>query len=134
MSQLKNRAIPGVGFVFTDDGLSLAAMAARLHEHGYITDAEMTSDGGVAALRRKLYDGLNQNRHHYSSKRPPWAELTEAQKAEQHEDERLAREVNEYADARGVNRPEFMAMIIRNFRYNHFNLNWRANRRLSFFG
>ena len=57
MDQLKNSSIPGVGFVFTDNGLSIADMAAKLHKHGYITDAEMAEDGGVAALRRKLYDG-----------------------------------------------------------------------------
>ena len=112
MSQPKNQAIPSVGFVFTEDGLSVAEMAARLREHGYITDAEMADDGGVAALRRKLYDQQYQNRHHYSSKRPPWAELTKEQKAQQLEDERLTREVNDYADARGVNSPEFMSMII----------------------
>ena len=112
MSQLKNRAIPGVGFAFTDDGLSIADMAVKLHAHGYISDAEMAEDGGVTALRRKLYDGQDQNRHHYSSKRRPWTELTEDEKAQQLEDERLAREVNECADALGVNSPEFMSMII----------------------
>ena len=126
MSQPKNQAIPGVGFVFTDDGLSLAEMAARLHEHGYITDAEMAGDGGVAALRRKLYDQQYQNRHHYSSKRPPWAELTEEQKAQQLEDERLTREINEYAAARGVNSPEFMSMIIQASDFRKFGLDVTA--------
>ena len=112
MSQFKNRSIPGAGFIFTEDGLSIAEMAAKLNEHGYISDAEMAEDGGVAALRRKLYDGLDQNRHHYSSKRPPWEELTDEEKREQLENERLTREVNEYADATGVNSPEYMSMII----------------------
>lgn len=113
MNQLKNSSIPGVGFVSTDNGLSIAEMATKLHKHGYISDAEMATDGGVAALRRKLYDGQDQNRHHYSSKRRPWADLTdEEEKQQQLEDERLAREVNECADAWGVNSPEFMSMII----------------------
>jgi hypothetical protein len=55
-------------------------MAAKLHELGYISDAEMAQDGGVAGLRRKLYDELDQNRHHYSSMRRPWAELTDEEK------------------------------------------------------
>ena len=112
MNQLKNSSIPGVGFVFTDDGLSIADMAAKLNKQGYISDAEMAEDGGVPALRRKLYDGQDQNRHHYSSKRRPWAELTDEEKQQQLEDERLSREVNECADAWRVNSPEFMSMII----------------------
>jgi len=98
--------------LFTEDGMNFEDAAAKMHELGYISDAEMAEDGGIAALRRKLYDGLNQNRHHYSSKRRPWRELTVDELAQQLEDERLTREVNECADARGVNSPEFMSMII----------------------
>ena len=71
MNQLKNSSVPGVGFAFTDNGLSMAEMAVKLHKDGYLTDAEMAEDGGIAAIRRKLYDTIYQKRHHYSSKRPP---------------------------------------------------------------
>ena len=112
MGQFKNSSAPGAEFIFTENGLSLEEMAAKLHSLGYLSDADMAEAGGVSALRRKLYDGLNQNRHHYSSARRPWPELTEAEAQQQLEDERLTREVNECADALGVNDPEHMAMII----------------------
>jgi hypothetical protein len=64
---MKNVRIPGAESVFRKGGLSLKEMAAKLHKYGYITDEEMAEDGGVTALRRKLYDELFQNRHHYST-------------------------------------------------------------------
>lgn len=45
----QNVCAPGVGFLFTPNGLSLKDMAAKLHEDGYLTDEEMAEDGGRAA-------------------------------------------------------------------------------------
>ncbi len=109
---MKNACIPGAGFLFTTDGLSFKDMAVKLHEHGYLTDEEMAPDGGVAALRRKIYDELFQNRLHYSKLRKPLSELTEEEKAEQAREEKLFREMNAYADAMEVNDPKYMDMVI----------------------
>lgn len=111
-SEKKNMSIPGSGFVFTPDGLSIKDMAVKLHKAGYLTDEEMAADGGVAALRRKLYDELLQNRRHYSKFRKPLTELTEKEKEDQLQEEKLSREMNAYADALGVNDPKYMDMII----------------------
>ncbi len=108
---MKNVCIAGVGFVLRDDGLSLREMVAKLHEHGYLTAEEMAEDGGATALQRKMYDGLFQNRHHYSNHRKPYSELTEEEKEKQAREQKLAREMNAYADALGVNDPKYMDMI-----------------------
>ena len=122
MSDFKNVALPGKGFLFQEDGLSLAEMAAKLHSDGYLTDAEMAEDGGVSALRRKLYDSLEQNRMHYSSKRRPFKDLSDAEKQEQCLQEKLFREVNEYANAVGVNDPKSVGMIIEPSDLSKFNI------------
>ena len=67
----KNVPGPNTEGLFTPNGLSIKDMAAKLHEHGYITDEEMAEDGGVAALRRKLQDELSQKRRHFSKFRKP---------------------------------------------------------------
>ena len=108
----KNMCVPGSGFLFTPDGLSLEEMAAKLHEEGYLTDEEMREGGGVPALRRKLYDATSQNRHHYSKHRKPDADSTDAERRARARDAKLAREMNAYADALGVNDPKYMDMII----------------------
>ena len=41
---MKNVCIPGAGFVFRPDGLSLEDMAAKLHEHGYFTSVPTGHD------------------------------------------------------------------------------------------
>ena len=71
MKRFVNYLVPGVGFLFTPGGMSLAEAAAKLHEAGYLTDEEMANDCGVAALRRKLIDEIFQNRRHYSKFRKP---------------------------------------------------------------
>jgi len=105
-----NKCFVSDGFLFTPDGLSLEEMAVLLHEEGYLSDDEMAEGGGVPALRRKLYDELSENRHHYSAYADrPFDEETLREKAE---DDRLFREVNAYADYLGVNDPLFMDMIV----------------------
>lgn len=108
----KNVCVPSSGFLFTPNGLSLNDMAAKLHEGGYLTDEEMSDHGGVPALRRKLYDATSENIHHYSKHRKPDAELTQTEKRMQAREEKLAREMNAYADALGVNDPKYMDLII----------------------
>ena len=108
----QNICAPGVGFLFTQDGLSLRDMAVKLHEDGYLTDEEMAEDGGVPALRRKLYDTIHQNRHHYSTHRKLTADLTKEERKKRMREEKLERDMNTYADALGVNDPKYMDMII----------------------
>ena len=67
----KNVPAPDIEGLFTPNGLSIKDMAAKLHEHGYITDEEMAEDGGVEALRRKIQDELSGKRLHYSKFRKP---------------------------------------------------------------
>ena len=110
--QKRNICVPGSGFVFTPDGLDIKDMAVKLHKAGYLTDEEIANDGGAAALRRKLYDEIFQNRRHYSKFRKPLSELTEKEKEDQVQEEKLALEMNSYADALGVNDPKYMDMII----------------------
>lgn len=110
MSDLKNVPIPGGGFLFTDDGMTLEEAAVVAHEKGFISDDEMGMDGGVTALRRLLYDQIVQNRHRYSEYGN--GQLTEDKKAQRQRNERLQREVMEYAGTKGVNDPRYMDMFL----------------------
>ena len=111
-AEKQNVCIPGSGFLFSPDGLSLAEMATKLHKLGYLSDEEMAQDGGVTALRRKVYDELRQSRPHYSKHRKRFSEVTEEERKEQAQANKLMREMNDCADALGVNDRKYMDMII----------------------
>jgi hypothetical protein len=105
-----NFSIVGDGFLFTEDGLSLEELAVKLHEDGYLSYEDMDDEGGVPALRRQLYDEINQGRHHYplDEPRPTDDESILAMSAK----DKLNREVNSFAEHHKVNDPEYMDMII----------------------
>jgi len=62
-----NVGIPGVGFLFTKNGMTLDNMMVRLDEYGFILPSELAEvDGGVQALRDKIEEEVNGGRKHWS--------------------------------------------------------------------
>ena len=109
-SERQNISIVGEGFLFSENGKSLSELAVTLHEEGYLSDEDMEVEGGVPALRRLLYDEINQQRHHYplDDSHPTDAETIRATSAR----DKLNREVNDIAELFQVNDPEYMDMIV----------------------
>jgi hypothetical protein len=102
-----NVAVPGMGFVFKEGGMSFKEAARWAYQEGYLSDEEMREGDGVPAFRRILYDefqGIPHYKRNVDRSTIDW----EAHR----ERERLRCEVNAYADALGVNDPAFMKMIV----------------------
>ena len=104
---MKQYLIPGEEFLIREEGgLTLARMATKCHEEGYLTDDEFADAGGVPALRRKLYAITVQ---HMDFPRPgsPPRDARSAARA------RLTREANAAADEFGFNDPKYIRGDIR---------------------
>ena len=111
-SEYSNWSIPGQGFVFSDDGMSIDKAAQKLYEAGFLTDEEMAEEGGVPALRRILYNEAFQNIRRTNLRSPETVEPTEEERQQQLLEYRLTIETNAFAEANGVNSPEFMDMVV----------------------
>lgn len=62
-----NVGIPGVGFLFTKNGVAIDDMVTRLDEMGFMLPAEIAdTDGGVQALRDKVEEEFSGGRQHWS--------------------------------------------------------------------
>ncbi len=111
-SEYSNWSIPGKGFVFSDDGVPIDKMAQTLYDAGFLTDEEMAEEGGVPALRRILYNESFQNIRRTNLRSPETVEPTEEERQQQLLEYRLTIETNAFAEAKGVNSPEFMDMVV----------------------
>lgn len=98
---MKQHLIPGHGFLFRENGLSLKELAEQCHAAGVLSDAEFADGGGIPALRRYVY-GITYQHLNFG----PGGPRKRSRRAIKHA--RLMREANLYADEIGVNDPQYI--------------------------
>ena len=105
---MKQHFIPGQGVLFDDEGLSLKEMAVHAHKEGFLSGEEFRDQGGVPALRRKIYDLTVQNRD-FSR---PEVQVDAAAQVHRVRLAKLTREANDYADKANVNDEKFIRGLV----------------------
>lgn len=98
---MKQHLIPGHGFLFRENGLSLREMAEECHAAGVLSDAEFADRDGIPALRRYVY-GITCQHLNFGPDGPGKRARRAIGRA------RLMREANLYADEIGVNDPKYI--------------------------
>ena len=110
--------IPGQGHLFRDEGLPIAELAALSHAAGFLSDEEFEDQGGVPALRRKIYDITCQNREFERIDHQVDRSVDDRGARER----RLAAEANAYANERDVNDPRYLEGIVSLDDLDRFNI------------
>ncbi len=99
-----NVGIPGVGFLFSKNGIGIDGMVSSLSQDGYMTPAEIEDvDGGVQALRDKIADEFDGRKKHWAmDSNAPMRERDEREQQEEERQKELAEEAAKEAARLGI--------------------------------